>query len=173
MSSGNSSDVRRARTASSTCNIIPANRIYAPALAFLSFFPEPNLPGIVEQLYYRSKSRFARIVRILAKIDHNFNSNNRIFGKCYHSRNTEDRYNLTGEPDSITRGFENRRNNGGNLDYTSTISSSFILDIRGSWNQFKLKRYQDGQPTAADLGFNGIPACAATTFSRASISEII
>ena len=94
----------------------------------------------------------------MAKIDHNFNSNNRLSGKYYHSRNTEDRYNLTGEPDSIFRGFENRRNNGGNIDYTSTLSSSLILDIRSSYSQFKLRRYQQDQPSAADLGFTGIPA---------------
>ncbi len=138
-------------------NIIPANRIYAPAQALLNLFPEPNLPGAVNN--FLTDQNLLRPYRsYLVKIDHNFNSNNRIFGKYYHSRNTEDRYNLTGEPDSITRGFENRRNNGANIGYTSTLSASFIFDLRGSWNQFKLRRYQDGQPTAADLGFTGIPS---------------
>jgi hypothetical protein len=84
-----------------------------------------------------------------------------MFVKYYHSRNTEDRYNLTLEPGSIFQGFENRRNNGGNIDYTSTLSDSFILDIRASYSQFKLLRYQDGQPTAAELGFTGIPSMRA------------
>lgn len=138
-------------------NIIPQNRIYAPAQAFLNLFPEPNQPGIVDN--YLTDQNLLRPYRsYLIKIDHNFNSNNRIFGKYYHSRNTEDRYNLTGEPDSITRGFENRRNNGANIGYTSALSANFILDIRGSWNQFKLRRFQDGQPSAADLGFTGVPA---------------
>ena len=141
--------------AGSTCNILPANLIYQPALNFLKLFPEPNLPGntnnfITDQNLNRPYRSF------LAKFDHNFNSNNRISGKWYHSRNTEDRYNLTGTPDSVFRGFENRRNYGGNLDYTSTLSSSLILDVRGSWNEFKLKRFQDG-PTAVDLGFTGVP----------------
>lgn len=141
----------------STCNIIPPNLIYQPALAFLKLFPEANLPGITNN--FITDQNLVRPYRsYLTKIDHNFNSNNRIFGKFYHSRNTEDRYNLTGEPDSIFRGFENRRNNGGNVDYTSTISSSLILDIRGSYSQFKLRRFQDEQPTAAELGFTGIPA---------------
>jgi hypothetical protein len=139
------------------CNIIPAASIYAPALAFLKLFPEPNQAGLVNN-YITDQNLMRPYRSYLAKIDHNFNSNNRLSGKMYHSRNTEDRYNLTGAPDSITRGFENRRNNGGNLNYTSTISSDLILDIRGSWNQFRLKRYQVDQPTAADLGFNGIPS---------------
>lgn len=143
--------------AGSTCNIIPSNLIYAPALAFLKLFPAPNLPGVVNN-FITDQNLIRPYKSYLGKIDHNFNSNNRITGKFYHSRNTEDRYNLTGEEDSITRGFENRRNNGGNVNYTSTLSSSFILDLRGSWNQFKLERFQDGQPSAADLGFTGIPA---------------
>jgi hypothetical protein len=139
-------------------NIIPANRIYAPAQAFLNLFPEPNLPGLINN-FITDQNLIRPYRSYLTRIDHNFNSNNRIFGKYYHSRNTEDRYNLTGEPDSITRGFENRRNNGGNVDYTSTLSSNLVLDIRGSYSQFKLKRYQlEEQPTAAELGFTGLPS---------------
>ncbi len=141
----------------STCNIIPTASIYAPALAFLNLFPKPNQAGLVNN-YVTDQNLIRPYRSYMVKIDHNFNSNNRIFGKYYHSRNTEDRYNLEGTPDSITRGFENRRNNGFNADYTSTISSNFILDIRVSWNQFRLLRYQDGQPTAGELGFNGIPS---------------
>ena len=143
-------------------NIIPTNRIYAPALAFLNRFPTPNLPGVINN--YITDQNLVRPYRsYLAKIDHNFNANNRIFGKYYHSRNTEDRYNLTGAPDSLFRGFENRRNNGGNIDYTSTLSSNLVLDIRSSYSQFKLKRFQDGQPTAAALGFTGIPSIRSGT----------
>lgn len=141
----------------STCNIIPTASIYAPALAFLNLFPKPNQAGLVNN-FVTDQNLIRPYRSYMVKIDHNFNSNNRIFGKYYHSRNTEDRYNLEGTPDSITRGFENRRNNGFNADYTSTISSNFILDVRVSWNQFRLLRYQDGQPTAGELGFNGIPS---------------
>ncbi len=148
--------------AGSTCNIIPANLIYGPAKAFLNLFPVANLPGTTNN--FITDQNLVRPYRsYLAKIDHNFNASNRISGKYYHSRNTEDRYNLTGAPDSIFRGFENRRNNGGNIDYTSTLSSNFILDVRSSYSQFKLKRFQDGQPTAAALGFTGIPSIRSGT----------
>ena len=141
----------------SSCNILPTNLIYTPALNFLSYFPEPNQPGIVNN--YITDQNLVRPYRsYLARIDQNFNENNRMFVKYYHSRNTEDRYNLTGDADSIFRGYENRRNNGGNINFTSLISPKFIFDIRASYNQFKLLRYQDGQPSAAELGFNGIPA---------------
>ena len=137
-------------------NIIPDNRIYAPARALLRLYPEPNLPGVINN--YITDLNLLRPYRsYMVKIDHNFNANNRLSGKWYHSRNTEDRYNLTGEPGSIFQGFENRRNNGGNIDYTSTLSSNFILSVRGSYSQFRLRRYQEDQPSAADLGFLGIP----------------
>lgn len=143
--------------AGSSCNIIPANLIYQPALNFLRLFPEANLPGTTNN-FITDQNLIRPYKSYLAKIDHNFNSSNRIFGKVYHSRNTEDRYNLTGEEDSITRGFENRRNYGGNIDFTSSINNNFVLDIRSSYNRYKLLRFQDDQPTAADLGFTGIPA---------------
>lgn len=139
----------------STCNILPANLIYAPALAFMANFPTANLPGITNN-YITDQNLIRPYRSYLAKIDHNFSSNTRISGKWYHSRNTEDRYNLTGTPDSIFRGYEDRRNWGGNVDYTSALKSNLILDVRGSWNEFKLHRYQDG-PSAADLGFTGVP----------------
>ena len=140
-----------------TGNIIPQGRMYGPARAMLQLFPEPSRAGITDN--YLTDLNLIRPYRsYMAKFDHNFTSNNRISGKWYHSRNTEDRYNLTGEPGSIFQGFENRRNNGGNVNFTSMLSSSFILDLRGSISQFKLRRYQEGQPTAADLGFTGIPS---------------
>jgi hypothetical protein len=138
-------------------NIIPAGDLYGPALAFMKYFPRPNLPGT--QFNYITDQNLQRPYRsYLFKLDHNFNGSNRISGKYYHSANTEDRYNLTMEEGSIFQGFENRRNDGANVNWTSTISSNWILDVRGSWNKFKLQRFQDGQPTAGELGFTGIPA---------------
>lgn len=146
---------RVCRTAFSN-NIIPTDRLYAPARAFMNFFPEPNLPG-VQNNYITDQNLIRPYRSYLVRIDHNINSKNTLFGKFYHSRNTEDRYNLTMEPDSIFRGFENRRNNGGSATWTSTLTSNLILDVRGSWAMFKLRRFQDGQPTAGELGFTGIP----------------
>jgi hypothetical protein len=143
--------------AGSTCNILPANLIYQPALNFLKLFPAANQPGLVNN-YVTDQNLIRPYKSYLAKIDHNINDNNRFFAKWYRSANTEDRYNLEGTEDSITRGFEDRRNNGFNVNYTSIITHSWILDVRGSWNQFKLQRYQLNQPTAGELGFAGLPA---------------
>lgn len=139
-----------------TNNIVTPGLIYAPALAFMKYFPEPNLPGT--QNNFITDQNLNRPYRsYLVRIDHNISSSTTMFGKFYHSRNTEDRYNLTMEPGSIFQGFENRRNNGGNIGVTSTLSSNLILDVRGSFAMFKLRRFQVDQPTAKDLGFAGIP----------------
>jgi hypothetical protein len=138
-------------------NIIPTASMYAPALAFMQYFPDANLAGT--QGNFITDQNLNRPYRsYMVKIDHNINSNNRLSGKFYTSRNTEDRYNLTMEDGGIFQGFENRRNYGTNLNWTSTISSNFVLDVRGSWNMFKLRRFQEDQPTAGDLGFTGIPS---------------
>jgi hypothetical protein len=159
---GRNSSCTPGSTGSTVCrtafagNIIDPSLIYQPALNFMQYFPEPNLDGI-EDNFITDQNLIRPYRSYLVRIDHNINENNQIFGKFYHSRNTEDRYNLTMEDDSIFRGFENRRNWGGNVTWTSTLSSNFVFDLRGSWGMFKLRRFQEGQPTAADLGFTGIP----------------
>ena len=61
-------------------NIIPQNRIYAPAQAFLNLFPEPNQPELVNN-YLTDQNLLCPYRSYLVKIDHNFNSNNRVSGK--------------------------------------------------------------------------------------------
>lgn len=160
---GRNSSCAAGSTGSTVCrtafagNIIDPSLIYQPALQFMQYFPEPNLDGI-EDNFITDQNLLRPYRSYLVRIDHSINERNSVFGKIYHSRNTEDRYNLTMEPDSIFRGFENRRNLGGNVTWTSTLSSNLVLDVRGSWGMFKLRRFQDGQPTASDLGFSGIPS---------------
>ena len=142
--------------AGSQCNIIPQALMYQPALQFMQNFPLPNLPGTINN-YITDQNLIRPYYSLMGRIDHNFSANTKIFGKWYKSHNTEDRYNLTMEPDSIFRGFEDRDNNGGNVNLTTALNPNMILDIRGSYGSFKLTRYQEDQPTAGDLGFTGIP----------------
>jgi hypothetical protein len=143
--------------AGSQCNIIPLNRIYGPALAFLKLFPEPNQPGLIVNNYITDQNLQRPYRAFLGKVDHNLNANHKISFTWANSKNTEDRYNLTLEPDSIFRGFEDRRNDRAHANYTGILRPNFILDVRGGWNRFKLSRYQVDQPTAADLGFTAVP----------------
>ena len=136
-------------------NIIPANRLNAAAVRFLNLYPLPNLPGTTNN-YFTNQSLSRPYDSYLGRIDHNFNSNNRIFGKFFYSTSTEDRYNFLEAADSVTQGFEYRTNKGGSLDYTSTLNSNFVLDIRSSLNDFLQERAQANPVSASDLGFTGI-----------------
>jgi hypothetical protein len=148
-------------------NIIPTASMYAPSRLSCSTSRIANLPGL--QNNFITDQNLNRPYRsYLFKVDHNINSNNRLSGKYYHSRNTEDRYNLTQEEGSIFQGFENRRNHGGNVDWTSTINSNFVLDVRSSFNLFKLRRFQDGQPTAGSSDSPASRRIVRITFSRDS-----
>jgi hypothetical protein len=140
-----------------TGNIIPTARLNPAAVAFLNLYPTPNQAG-VEDNYFSNQTLERPYDSYLARIDHNFNANHRIFGKIYYSKSQEDRYNWLDMPDSVTQGFEFRTNKGGNIDYTATLSSNFIFDIRSSLSDFTQERVQASPMSAADLGFTGIAA---------------
>lgn len=147
-------------------NIIPANRLKPYAQAFLRLFPLPNMPVVNGVGQFFSNMNLLRPYKsYLGKIDHNINENHKIFGKYYYSRSDEDRYNWIGGADSITRGFEFRTNKGGNIDYTATLSSTLIFDLRGSFNEFKQERRPANPITPASLGF---PATALADFGSAT-----
>ncbi|MGI9036645.1 MAG: carboxypeptidase regulatory-like domain-containing protein [Pyrinomonadaceae bacterium] len=143
-------------------NIIPTSQLNVAAVKFLSLFPLPNLPGLTNNCF-SNQSLSRPYDSYLARIDHNFNSNNRLFGKFFYSKSAEDRYNFLDTPNSITQGFEYRTNKGGSLDYTRTISNKFVLDIRSSLNDFVQQRVQANPMSAADLGFTGIAAISNST----------
>ncbi len=166
-------------------NIIPTGRLSSVAQRYLNLYPLPNQSVVNGIGVFASNMNLIRPYKsYLAKIDHNFNGNNKIFGRFYYSKSAEDRYNWMGQPDSPTRGFEYRVNKGGNLDYTTTLSSNFIFDIRGSYNLFSQERRPSNPIAPADLGFTG-PALAAfrgstviprfdfASFTTASIANAI
>ena len=143
-------------------NIIPTARLNPAAVAFLNLYPLPNQPGISDN-YFSNQTLERPYDSYLTRIDHNFNSNHRVFGKFFYSKSSEDRYNWLDQPDSITQGFEYRTNKGGNIDYTAMLSSSFILDIRSSLNFFSQERVAASPMSAADLGFAGIAGLTSST----------
>ena len=142
--------------ANSTCNIIPANLINPIASAFLSYYPLPNTTPIGVQNFFSPQNRIQNYRAWLTRIDHTINQNQRIFGKYYHSFNPEDRQNWAGVVNSfpVTQGFEDRTNDGGNIDYTHTLSSSMVLDLRVSFNRFQQERRPAATFDPATLGFS-------------------
>jgi len=167
------------------CNVIPTNLLSTVARNYLNLFPLPNLPVVNGIGLYASNMNLIRPYEsYLGKIDHNFNGNHKIFGKYYYSKSSEDRYNWLGEPDSPTRGFEYRINKGGNVDYTATLASNLILDIRASYNLFSQERRPANPIAPSALGFSQsaltsfrgstvIPRFDFASFTTASIANAI
>jgi hypothetical protein len=168
-----------------TGNIIPTGRLSTVAQRYLNLYPLPNQPVVDGIGVFASNMNLIRPYQAyLAKVDHNFNGNNKIFGKFYYSKSSEDRYNWMGEADSPSRGFEYRVNKGGNVDYTTTLSPNFILDIRGSYNLFSQERRPANPISPEELGFSGpaltafrgstvIPRFDFASFTTASIANAI
>ncbi|MBS1794416.1 MAG: TonB-dependent receptor [Acidobacteria bacterium] len=138
-------------------NIIPTARLNAAALRYLALYPQPNLPGFTNN-YFSNQTNILPYKTYLTRIDHNIDANQRIFGKFFWSKSTDDKYNFLESPDAFTRGFENRTNKGGSVNYTATLSSDTVLDIRGNYNDFVQQRLPVNPISATDLGFTGISA---------------
>ncbi len=148
-------------------NVIPSARINGVAQRYLNLFPLPNLPVVNGIGSYASNMNLIRPYQsFLGKVDHNFNGNHKIFGKYYYSKSSEDRYNWMGQPDSPTRGFEYRVNKGGNIDYTATLSSSLIFNVRSSYNLFSQERRPANPIAPSTLGFS---QAALTSFRGSTV----
>jgi Carboxypeptidase regulatory-like domain len=142
-------------------NIIPTARLNAAAVAYLNLFPTPNQTGLQNGTvdnFFSNQINIQPYDSYLTRIDHNFNESNRIFGKFFYSKSDEDRYNFIGTDDAVTRGLETRKNIGGNIDYTATLSSNLILDLRSSLNDFVQDRIPTNPISSSALGFAGIAA---------------
>src|SRR5215813_10492327 len=137
--------------AGSTCNIIPSTFWNPIAVALLKYYPLPNVAGIAngtQNNYFSNVIRHEKYRAWLTRIDHRISEKQSIFGKYYHSFNPEDRYDWAADfpgsyinGTSITQGFEDRTNDGGNIDYTNMITANTVFDLRVSFNKFTQERH--------------------------------
>ena len=144
--------------ANSQCNIIPTALINPVAANLIKFYPLPNIAGVgngTQNNFFSNQLRHQNYRAWLTRIDHRISTNQSIFGKYYHSFNPEDRQDWAGEVNGfpITRGFEFRTNDGGNIDYTNAINPNFVFDIRVSLNRFVQERRPAELFDPATLGF--------------------
>ncbi|PYS66175.1 MAG: hypothetical protein DMF76_01010 [Acidobacteria bacterium] len=140
------------------CNIIPTSLFNPVAAALVKYYPLPNVSGIAngtQNNFFSNQIRHENYRAWLMRIDHRISAKQSIFGKYYHSFNPEDRQDWAGVVNNfpITQGFENRTNDGGNLDYTNTLSNTRILDVRVSFNRFAQERRPAALFDPAQLGF--------------------
>jgi hypothetical protein len=136
-------------------NIIPTALLNPVAVNYLNLYPMPNRPGL-QNNFFSPTLRFQNYRSWVTRVDHNINQNHRLFFNYYHSFNPEDRRDWTqavvdGFP--LTRGVENRTNDGAVLGYTATLSPSMVLDVRGNMTRFVQERRPAGTFDPAKLGF--------------------
>jgi hypothetical protein len=133
------------------------------AATYAALYPEPNLPG-TEDNYFTNQLRPYDYQAFLGRVDHNFDSRNKLFLSAYYNHRQEDRYNwakgaanATGEGAIngflVTQGFDNRSNTGAILGFTSTSSSSTVLDVRASYTRFGEWRLPADTYDPASMGF--------------------
>ncbi len=146
-------------------NIIPEDRLKLNpiALAYFSYYPLPNAPGNADGTnnYFSNMIRHQNYRAYLTRIDHKISEKQTIFGKYFRSFNPENRYDWAGVVNGfpVTKGFEFRTNDGGNIDYTVTLSPRLVLDLRAGANRFAQERRPGAEFDPALLGFTG-PALA-------------
>lgn len=141
-------------------NIIPTARLNPVAVAYLNLYPLPNTTGAADGTlnYFSNQIRSSNYRSWITRVDHNINDRHKIFGKHYHSFNPEDRQNWTGTP--LTQGFEYRTNDGASLDYTATLSSTLVLDVRANLSRFVQERRPAIEFDPAQLGFSAAALAA-------------
>ncbi len=168
--------------AGSSCNQISPTLFNPVALALLKYYPLPNIAGTAngtQNNYFSNVIRHEKYRAWLTRIDHKISERQSIFGKYYHSFNPEDRYNWAADNPgsyingtSITQGFEDRTNDGGNIDYTNLLSSNTVFDLRVSFNKFTQERHPASALDPSTLGFSAAAIAAFRGYQYFPMIEI-
>ena len=145
-------------------NVIPSPRINPVAAKYATFYPAPNRPN-TESNYFTNQLRPYDYNAVMGRLEHNFNSSNRLFATMYFNKRREDRYNWAQDASNasdggviegfaVTKGFDYRTNTGLNAGYTRTLSSKLLLDLRSSMTRFGEYRDPAAEFDPATLGFS-------------------
>jgi hypothetical protein len=149
-------------------NIIPANRLSPIALEYLRYYPMPNQAGDAQgrQNFITSNPRGDDFYSMAYRVDQVVTNNHRFFVRYARNSRQEYRGNWTGEVAGIrpSGNFLYRINDALNADHVWTMSSSTMLNVRGSWSRFQEPsiRQHQGQFDPASLGF---PSAATQYFT--------
>ena len=138
-------------------NQIPQNRLSGPALAIMSLIPQPNAPGTLTGLNNFIVPTYAKVQysQQVGRIDHFFSQTERL--SLRGERNGDE---APGGPTGFlgTLGYGAgyaRKNRGGGIDLTTTLSPSLVLVSRIGWEQHKWEYNNPGYPfNLAALGIS-------------------
>jgi hypothetical protein len=140
-------------------NVIPSGRLSPIAVEYFKYYPLPNATGNADGTnnYFSNMIRRQNYRAFLTRIDHKISEKQTVFGKYFRSFNPENRYDWAGVVNGfhVTQGFEYRTNDGGNIDYTITLTPTLVLDLRAGVNRFAQERLPGEEFDPARLGFTG------------------
>jgi len=128
-------------------NIIPANRISPISAKFIAALPDPNLPGVTNNLAFVNESRVTNDVWSL-KLDHAFTPNNRI--SYFHTLQEIDTANTTALPGPLGQGLGANPNKPQNfrVNHDWIVRPNFLINTT-----FGFSRTQQFWDNPAQAGF--------------------
>jgi hypothetical protein len=125
-------------------NQIPASRIAPQASGFFKFWPLPNYGPAG----FNGTNNYTGILRDLTnddqefvRVDHNFSSKDKLFGRYGIETENLPTYPLNPNPYFVTR--RPRRQQNATTTYTRLVSTSMLNELRVSYNRDVFKTYDD------------------------------
>src|SRR5688572_9566895 len=146
-------------------NVIPTERLNPIALAYLNYYPLPNVQGEdnFTENYLAPNPRTDTYYSLMGRGDVNITSKSRLMVKWYGNDRVERKGNL----------FENigtgailpRLNSGAMADYVHTLTNNVVLNTRFGWTRFA--DYEQRESTGFDIASIGFPGAVAAASLQA------
>jgi hypothetical protein len=139
-------------------NIIPANRINAIGKALISEYPLPNLAGTsggFNNYVVSPNSQQDKYHSVSSRVDHQINEKNRLTMMGFSNVRHQLFPTYGWENPAASPGYLHFRNNhGGSIDWTNTLSSSTVVDVKYGFifHPFQVGLYGDNYDITK-LGF--------------------
>ncbi|MEZ5351411.1 MAG: carboxypeptidase regulatory-like domain-containing protein [Bryobacteraceae bacterium] len=130
---------------------IPMARANPVGLKFMSFYPQPNRPGVINNFFSQAGSNTGRN-NVSFKIDRRISDRQNLFGRFSWENSTTNQANHFGNPATGAPGFTGARNRSGTID-DSYLFGSWILHGNYGYSYHANPRGPlDNTITSAELG---------------------
>jgi len=147
-------------------NQLPASRIDPNAIKLLQLYPEATQPGLLNN-YTVNRTNSDDTHAFDVRVDHNFNSNDRLFARYSFSNNHKVRpspFEGDGSGGGFSEGDEKVRVNGLAISHTHVLSPTLVNEARFGVGREHTYRLQPNGDDTSDLprryGLTGIPQLA-------------
>ena len=151
-------------------NSIPQERLNPIALAYLNYYPLPNVQGEANGTgnYLSPNVRSDTYHTLMGRTDVNLTSKSRLMFKWYGNDRVERKGNLF---DNIGTGaILPRSNSGAMADYVHTLNSALVLNTRFGWTRFA--DYEHRESTGFDIASIGFPASLAAASLQPVLPQV-